>query len=53
MTGTTIQDPNATAQALYKVGLNLPLGKYALENTDYKFDSTGITIRLPFAEYKP
>ncbi|OOM16044.1 galactose ABC transporter substrate-binding protein [Clostridium saccharobutylicum] len=53
MTGTTIQDSTNAAQALYNVGLNLALGKYALENTDYKFDSTGITIRLPFAEYKP
>ena len=25
---------------------------YPLENTNYKFDNTGVVIRLPYQEYK-
>jgi methyl-galactoside transport system substrate-binding protein len=53
MTGTVIQDPNETAEALYKVGMNLVYNRNPLENTNYKFDETGITIDMPYHEYIP
>jgi len=51
MTGTVVEDPNDTAEALYKVGMNLVDNKPPLEDTDYKFDETGIIIRIPYHEY--
>lgn len=52
MTGTVVQDPRATAEAIYTVGLNLVNNRDPLENTNYKFDNTGVVIRLPYQEYK-
>lgn len=52
MTGTVIQDPHAIAETFYIVGMNLVNNRYPLENTNYKFDTTGIVIRLPYQEYK-
>ncbi|MBW6408679.1 galactose ABC transporter substrate-binding protein [Clostridium weizhouense] len=52
MTGTVIQDAQANAEALYNIGMNLAYKKPPLENTDYKFDDTGVVIRLPYKEYK-
>ncbi|BCZ46778.1 galactose ABC transporter substrate-binding protein [Clostridium gelidum] len=52
MAGTILQDPNETAEALYTIGMNLVNDKYALENTNYKFDETGVTIQMPYYEYK-
>lgn len=51
MAGTVIQDPDATAEALYNIGLNLVYNKDPLEDTNYKFDETGIVVRLPYSEY--
>ena len=51
MTGTVFQDPHAIAEALYTIGMNLSSSKYPLENTNYKFDNTGIVIRLPYQKY--
>lgn len=48
MTGSVIQDPNALAKALYTCGLNLVNGKSAISDTDYKFDETGVSIRIPY-----
>lgn len=48
MTGTVFEDPNDTSEALYKVGLNLVSNNPPLEGTDYKFDETGIIIRIPY-----
>ncbi|AWK50185.1 galactose ABC transporter substrate-binding protein [Clostridium beijerinckii] len=52
MAGTVIQDPNELAQALYTVGMNLVLNINPLENTNYKFDKTGVSIELPYYEYR-
>ena len=53
MAGTVLQDPNEIAEALYTVGLNLVYNnRYPLENTNYKFDETGVTIQMPYHEYK-
>lgn len=51
MTGSVLQDPSAMARALYTVGMNLVYNKNPLDGTDYKFDSTGVAIRLPYEEY--
>jgi methyl-galactoside transport system substrate-binding protein len=51
MTGTVIQDAPEMAKALYSIGINLALDKNPLEGTTYKFDETGITIRLPYTKY--
>ena len=53
MTGTVFQDPNQTAEALYSIGMNLVANKNPLENTNYKFDETGVTIQMPYQEYTP
>jgi methyl-galactoside transport system substrate-binding protein len=39
------------AEALYAIGMNLVYNKNPLEDTNYKFDETGIIIRLPYYEY--
>lgn len=51
MTGSVLQDPSAMAKALYSVGMNLVYNKNPLDGTGYKFDETGIAIRLPYTEY--
>lgn len=53
MTGTVYQNPHETAEAFYKIGMNLALDKDPLEDTNYTFDSTGIKINLPYYEYIP
>ena len=39
------------AKALYESGMNLVGGKKANEGTEYKFDDTGVSIRIPYQEY--
>ena len=51
MTGTVIQNASAEAEAIYSVGMNLVYGKAPLAGTNYKFDNTGIVIRIPYEEY--
>ena len=52
MAGTVFQDANETAEALYDVGMNLAHNRDPLKNTNYKFDETGVTIQMPYHEYK-
>lgn len=51
MTGTVVQDPSIHANAIYTIGMNLTSGNYPLNGTDYKFDQTGNTVRLPYSKY--
>lgn len=51
MTGSVLQDAPAMAKALYESGMNLVGGKKANEETEYKFDDTGVSIRIPYQEY--
>jgi methyl-galactoside transport system substrate-binding protein len=51
MTGSVLQDPYAMAKALYSVGMNLVYSRNPLEGTGYKFDETGVAIRLTYTEY--
>lgn len=51
MTGTVIQDAKEKAKILYKIVLNLAEGKKTLQDTEYKFDITGVGVRMPFNGY--
>ncbi|OOM82624.1 D-galactose-binding periplasmic protein precursor [Clostridium puniceum] len=53
MAGTVFQNPKETADALYTIGMNLVNNLNPLENTNYKFDETGVTINTPYHEYIP
>lgn len=51
MTGTVVQDPRVHANAIYTIGMNLVSGNNPLNGTNYKFDETGVVIKLPYYEY--
>lgn len=51
MTGSVLQDAPAMAEALYKCGMNLAEGKSGIEGTDYKFDDTKVSVRIPYKPY--
>ena len=52
MSGTVLQDAVGMATALYTTGMNLAEGKGAIEGTEYAFDDTGFSVRIPYQEYK-
>lgn len=47
MTGTVIQNTDTWADTIYKTGMNLFYKKNVLEGVPYKFDETGVAIRIP------
>ena len=51
MNGTIIQDSEEMANALYRIGKNLAKGIKPLQDTEYKFDITGIGVRIPYNGY--
>jgi ABC-type sugar transport system, periplasmic component len=51
MTGTAVQDSKLYSKAIYDIAMNLASGENPIQGTDYKFDETGITIKLPYYEY--
>lgn len=51
MTGSVFQDPADVAKALYNTGINLVYNRNPVYGTQYEFDETGISIRLPYYEY--
>ena len=51
MLGSVLQDAEGMAKALYETGMNLAGGKNAIEGTEYKFDDTGIAVRIPYQQY--
>ncbi|MVX67057.1 substrate-binding domain-containing protein [Clostridium chromiireducens] len=51
MTGTIVQDSKLHANAIYDVAMNLASGKDPIAGTDYKYDETGITIKIPYYVY--
>lgn len=53
MTGTVIQDAQGMAKALYRIGMNLITDKKPLEGTDYTFDDSGVSVRIPYRRYVP
>lgn len=51
MLGSVLQDAPAMAKALYETGMNLAGNKSAIEGTSYKFDDTGVSVRIPYQQY--
>lgn len=51
MAGSVFQDPSEIAKAIYTIGMNVFEGKQPLSGTPYKFDDTGIAVRLKYGEY--
>lgn len=51
MTGTVVQEFGEQAKAIYTIGMNMISGITPLNSTNYKFDETGITVRLSPQEY--
>ena len=51
MSGTVKQDGEAMGQAVSTIILNMVAGKTPLEGTDYKFDESGIAVRIPYSPY--
>jgi len=51
MAGSVFQDPSDLAKALYNVGLNFVYNRNPLYGTQYQFDESEISIRLPYQEY--
>jgi methyl-galactoside transport system substrate-binding protein len=51
MTGSVLQDAYSMAEATYEIGMNLVYGRAPLEGTQYKFDDTGVAVRIPYKEY--
>jgi methyl-galactoside transport system substrate-binding protein len=51
MMGTVGESRRELSEALYTCGMNLVNGKSPIDGTKYKFDRTGISIRIPYKEY--
>jgi methyl-galactoside transport system substrate-binding protein len=51
MSATVKQDGEAMGNAVVSVALNAASGKEMLDGTSYKFDDTGVAIRIPYAPY--
>ena len=51
MTGTVIQDGEEMGKVLYKAAMNLYEGKDLIENTNYSYDDTGVSVRIPYKPY--
>jgi len=51
ITGTVTQDPAATAEAIYKIGMNLISNLNPLENTNYELDDKGLVKTMSYREY--
>lgn len=51
MSATVKQDGEAMGQTVAAVILNMVAGKPALDGTKYKFDESGIAVRIPYAPY--
>lgn len=51
MTGTVLQDGDAMAKALFKVGYNVSQGLDFIDGTEYEYDKSGLAIRIPYQAY--
>lgn len=51
MSGTIEQDGEAMAEAIYDISKNAVEGNDFLEGTDYEYDDTGISVRIPYQIY--
>ena len=46
------QDGEGMAKAVYALVVNAAKGKDFLDGTDYEYDETGISVRIPYQPYK-
>src|SRR5699024_8015029 len=51
MSGTVQQDAKGMAEAIHALSNNMLNGKDFLEGTDYEYDETGISVRIPYQKY--
>ena len=51
MTGTVLQDGKAMAEVLFEVAHNVSQGYDFLDGTDFKYDTSGLSIRIPYKAY--
>jgi methyl-galactoside transport system substrate-binding protein len=51
MTGTVVHNPNDIAEIFYTVAMNLINNVNPLENTNYKYNDTGVVATMPYYEY--
>lgn len=51
MSGTVMQDGVGMAKAVFALGKNAANGKDFLDGTDYKFDDSDISVRIPYQPY--
>jgi methyl-galactoside transport system substrate-binding protein len=51
MSATVKQDGEAMGNAVSTIILNMIAGKAPLEGTDYKYDDSGIAVRIPYSPY--
>lgn len=51
MTGTVLQDGNAMGKALVDIAFNVTKGNEFIENLDYEYDETGVSVRIPYSPY--
>ena len=52
MAGTVKQDGEGMAKAVYAMAANVAKGKDFLDGTDYEYDETDISVRIPYQAYK-
>lgn len=51
MSGTVEQDAVGMAEAIFALSVNAAEGNDFLEGTEYEYDETSISIRIPYQEY--
>ncbi|MCW6659304.1 galactose/glucose ABC transporter substrate-binding protein MglB [Aerococcaceae bacterium NML191292] len=51
MTGTVKQDAEGMAKAVFALGYNAAQGRDFVEGTDYKYDETEVSVRIPYQPY--
>ncbi len=52
MDGTVMQDAVAMAEAMHQLAKNALEGKDYLDGTDYKWDESGIAVRIPYKKFE-
>ena len=52
MTGTVKQDGEGMAKAVFALAVNAAKAKDFVDGTDYKYDDSGISVRIPYQAYK-
>ena len=51
MSGTVVQDGEEMGKTLYRAAMNIYEGKDITDGTEYKYDETGYSVRIPYKPY--